>query len=62
MGENRSRADRGTSQQGGTVGFLSEEKTIRFEVNLDVAQRARLNISATLLSVAKTVINTAGGK
>jgi hypothetical protein len=29
---------------------------------LDVAQRARLNISATLLSVAKTVINTAGGK
>jgi hypothetical protein len=49
-------------QQGGTVGFLSEENTIRFEVNLDVAQRARLNISATLLSVAKTVINTAGGK
>jgi hypothetical protein len=49
-------------QQGGTVGFLSEENTIRFEVNLDVAQRARLNISATLLAVAKTVINTAGGK
>jgi len=49
-------------QQGGTVGFLSEDNTIRFEVNLDVAQRARLNISATLLSVAKTVINTAGGK
>jgi hypothetical protein len=49
-------------QQGGTVGFLSEDNTIRFEVNLDVAQRAGLNISATLLSVAKTVINTAGGK
>jgi len=49
-------------QQGGTVGFLSEENTVRFEVNLDVAQRARLNISATLLSVAKTVIDTAGGK
>lgn len=47
-------------QQGGTVGFLSEENTIRFEVNLIAAQRARLNISATLLSVAKTVI--AGGK
>ena len=49
-------------QQGGTVGFLSEENTVRFEVNLDAAQRARLNISATLLSVAKTVIDTAGGK
>jgi hypothetical protein len=49
-------------QQGGTVGFLSEENTVRFEVNLDAAQRARLNISATLLSVAKSVIDTAGGK
>jgi hypothetical protein len=49
-------------QQGGTVGFLSEENTVRFEVNLDAAQRARLNISATLLSVAKTVIDKAGGK
>jgi hypothetical protein len=48
--------------QGGTVGFLSEENTIRFEVNLDAAQRARLNISATLLSVAKTVIDKTGGK
>jgi YfiR/HmsC-like len=48
------------AEQGGTVGFLSEENTIRFEVNLNAAQRARLNISATLLSVAKTVI--AGGK
>ncbi len=44
------------------VGFLSEENTVRFEVNLDAAQRARLNISATLLSVAKTVIDTPGGK
>ena len=49
-------------QQGGTVGFLSEDNTIRFEVNLDAAQRARLNISATLLSVAKTVIGSSGGK
>ena len=49
-------------QQGGTVGFLSEENTVRFEVNLGAAQRARLNISATLLSVAKTVIDTGGGK
>jgi hypothetical protein len=49
-------------QQGGTVGFLSEENTIRFEVNLDAAQRAHLNISATLLSVAKTVIEKAGGR
>jgi hypothetical protein len=49
-------------QQGGTVGFLSEENTVRFEVNLDAAQRARLNISATLLSVAKTVIDKAGGR
>ena len=50
------------AQQGGTVGFLSEDNPVRFEVNLDAAQRARLNISATLLSVAKTVIGTPGGK
>jgi hypothetical protein len=49
-------------QEGGAIGFLSEENTVRFEVNLDAAQRARLNISATLLSVAKTVIDKAGGK
>jgi hypothetical protein len=49
-------------EQGGTVGFLSTENTVRFEVNLDAAQRARLSISATLLSVAKTVIDKAGGK
>jgi hypothetical protein len=49
-------------QQGGTIGFLSENNTVRFEVNLDAAQRARLNVSATLLSVAQTVISTAGGK
>jgi hypothetical protein len=41
---------------GGMIGFLLEENKIRFEVNVGAAERARLKISAKLLSLAKTVI------
>lgn len=39
--------------QGGIFRFFREETRIRFEVNLGVAQRSRLRISAKLLKLAK---------
>jgi hypothetical protein len=43
-------------QQGGMIGFFLEDNKVRFEINLDAAERARLKISARLLALAKTVI------
>jgi hypothetical protein len=43
-------------QQGGMIGFFVEDNKVRFEINLDAAERAKLKISARLLALAKTVI------
>jgi uncharacterized protein DUF4154 len=43
-------------QEGGMIGFLVEENKIRFEINLETAQKAKLRISSRLLALAKTVI------
>jgi len=43
------------ARRGGTIAFLIEDNRVRFEVNLDAARRAKLTISAKLLSLAKTV-------
>jgi hypothetical protein len=43
-------------QDGGMIGFLLEENKIRFEVNLEAAQKANLKISSRLLALAKSVI------
>jgi len=43
-------------QQGGMIGFFLEDNKVRFEINLDAADRAKLKISARLLTLAKTVI------
>jgi hypothetical protein len=51
IGENRDFA-----AQGGIIGFMVEEAHMRFEVNLQAANQARLAISAKLLSLAKRVI------
>jgi len=40
----------------GMIGFSVEENKIRFEVNLDSAEKAHLKISAKLLALAKRVI------
>jgi hypothetical protein len=40
---------------GGIVNFTLEENKVRFEINVDAAERARLKISSKLLSVAKVV-------
>jgi hypothetical protein len=41
---------------GGMIGFCLEENKIRFEINLESAEKAQLRISAKLLALAKIVI------
>lgn len=43
-------------QQGGMIGLCVDENKIRFEINLEAAQRANLRISSRLLLLAKSVI------
>jgi hypothetical protein len=44
------------TEEGGMIGFRLEENKIRFAINLDAAEKAKLKISARLLALAKTVI------
>lgn len=46
--------------QGGMIGFSIEDNKIRFDINLQAAQRARLKISSRLLLLAKRVVGDAG--
>lgn len=48
-------------QEGGTIGFCLEENKMRFEINLEAAQKARLKISSRLLALAKTVVGSPRG-
>ena len=43
-------------QNGGMIGFLLEENKIRFEINLEAAEHAKLKMSSRLLALAKSVI------
>jgi YfiR/HmsC-like len=43
-------------QEGGIIAFCLEENKIRFEINLEAAEKANLKISSRLLALAKTVI------
>ena len=45
----------GFAQSGGVINFVTVEKKIRFEINLDAAERADLKISSKLLRLAKIV-------
>jgi hypothetical protein len=44
-------------QQGGMIGFFLEENKVRFEINLEAAERSNLKISSKLLSLARNVIS-----
>lgn len=46
---------------GGMIQFCEESNKIRFHINLTPVASARLKMSSRLLSLAKTVIGTAGG-
>lgn len=43
-------------QQGGMISFILEEHKVRFVINKDVADQARLRISSKLLTLAKAVL------
>jgi hypothetical protein len=44
------------AEEGGMIRFLMEDDKVRFEINLNAAENAKLKISARLLTLAKTVI------
>jgi hypothetical protein len=46
----------GFLEDGGIIRFTIIEDTVQFEVNLDAAKRARLNISSKLLRLASNVL------
>ena len=45
----------GFTQRGGIIRFLIERNNVRFEINVDVAERTGLKISSKLLNLAKVV-------
>jgi hypothetical protein len=45
----------GFAQAGGVINFVLEEGRVRFEVNQEAAQRARLRLSSRLLALARIV-------
>jgi hypothetical protein len=45
----------GFAQRGGIVNFVLEDDKVRFEVNLDAAKQANINISSRLLQLAHVV-------
>jgi len=51
------------ARQGGVIGFYPEGKKVRFEINVNTAQRSGLKISSDLLRLGKIVgADTAGGQ
>ncbi|HKX29309.1 MAG TPA: YfiR family protein [Blastocatellia bacterium] len=44
------------AQQGGIINLVMEENKVRFDINTNVAEQARLKISSKLLALAKSII------
>lgn len=44
-----------TSESSGIINFIIEEQKVRFDINLDAAERAGIKISSKLLKLAKRV-------
>lgn len=49
----------GFAEHGGVIRFTVEDNRVRFEVNVDAAHQADLNISSRLLTLAKIIPQTA---
>jgi YfiR/HmsC-like len=45
-------------QAGGVIGLLMDDNRVRFDVNLDAADRGRLKVSSKLLALARVVMST----
>jgi len=50
----------GFAASGGTIQFTLEQQRVRFIINVDAAERARLQISSKLLALAKIVRDVPG--
>jgi hypothetical protein len=48
--------------RGGMLGLVVEDDKVRFEANLDAAQRAKLKLSSQLLKLARAVKGAPGAK
>jgi hypothetical protein len=46
-------------QQGGAINFVMQAEKVRFEINVDAAEKAGLKISSKLLNVAKIIVSRA---
>jgi hypothetical protein len=49
----------GFAERGGVIRFTLEDNRVRFEVNVDAAHQAELNISSRLLTLARIIPQTA---
>ena len=45
----------GFAERGGIIRFTLEDNRVRFEINVDAAHQADLNISSRLLTLAKII-------
>jgi YfiR/HmsC-like len=50
----------GFAERGGVIRFTLEDNRVRFEVNVEAAHQADLNISSRLLTLARIIPQTAG--
>ena len=50
------------AQRGGIINFIVKENKIRFEINVDAAERAKLKISSKLLKLAIIVTDERPGE
>jgi len=48
----------GFAQRGGIINFIVEDNKVRFEVNVEAAKQADINISSRLLTLAKIIPQT----
>jgi hypothetical protein len=53
--------DPGFAADGGTIGFVPAEETIRFEINADAARRTGLRISSRVMTLATHIYGTGEG-
>ena len=52
----------GFAERGGVIRFTLEDNRVRFEVNVDAAHKANLNISSRLLTLAKIIPQSASAR
>lgn len=52
----------GFAERGVIINFVLEGSKVRFEINIDSADRARIRISSKLLQLAKRIVSNAGAR